>query len=69
VSGIGAVVHNAEMLVRAPGLLLVHLMMIKLPFADSIAGPSVTRTRSAALPGGSILASGTSGEAMELEAQ
>src|SRR6266403_1128755 len=50
-----------------PGLLLVHLMMIKLPFADSIVGPSVTRTRSASLAGGSIVASGTSGEAMELE--
>jgi hypothetical protein len=48
-------------------LLLVHLMMIKLAFADSIVGPAVTRTRSASLAGGSILVSGTGGEAKELE--
>src|SRR5260370_41098744 len=42
-------------------------MMIKLPFADSIVGPSVMRTRSASLAGGSIWVSGTGGEAKEPE--
>jgi hypothetical protein len=37
VSGIGALVHNAEMPVRAPW---VAVMMIEFPFADSIIGRS-----------------------------
>jgi len=40
VSGIGAVVHNAEMLVRAPWVAACPVMMIEFPFADSIIGRS-----------------------------